>query len=74
MQTPEMQTLSDAELDAVSAGASANLAITNIFASGPGSANVSATDVFVGTSVVGGLTPSQQAQISGTFTASSTFG
>jgi hypothetical protein len=73
MQTPDMQTLSDAELDAVAAGASANLAITNIFASGPGGADVSATDVFVGTAVVGGLTPSQQSLISGTFTSSASF-
>ena len=73
MQTPDMQPLSDAELDAVAAGASANLAITNIFASGPGGADVSATDVTVATAVTGGLTPSQQSQISGTFSASSSF-
>ncbi len=73
MQTTDMQPLSDAELDAVSAGATATLAITSIFASGPGGADVGAKDVFVGTAVTGGLTPSQQAQISGSFSASSSF-
>ena len=74
MQTlSDMQPLSDAELDAVSAGASATLSVSSILASGPGGADVSATDLFVGTAVVGGLAPSQQAQISGTFSASSSF-
>ncbi len=73
MQTTDMQPLSDAELDAVSAGATATLAITSIFASGPGGADVSATDVTVATAVRGGLAPSQQAQIMGTFSASSSF-
>ena len=71
--TPNMQILSDAELDAVAAGATANLALSNIFAAGPGSADVSATDVVVSTTVVGGLAPSQVAQISGTFTSSASF-
>ena len=73
MQTTEMRTLSDAELDAVAAGASATLNLANVFASGPGSADVSVTDVTVATAVVGGLAPSQQAAISATITASSTF-
>ncbi len=68
-----MQTLNDAELDAVSAGASASLSIANIVAQGPGGADVSATDVTVATFVVGGLTPSQTAFISGRFSASSKF-
>ena len=73
MQTTDMQPLSDAELDAVAAGATASLALSNIFAAGPGAADVSATDVTVATAVVGGLVPSQVAQISGTFTSSATF-
>ena len=73
MQTTDMRTLSDAELDAVAAGASATLNLANVFASGPGSANVSATDVVVATAFVGGDAPSQQAAISATITASSTF-
>ena len=69
--TPNMQILSDAELDAVAAGASATLGLSNIFAAGPGSADVSATDVVVSTTVVGGLAPSNTANVSGTFTARS---
>ncbi len=68
-----MQTLNDAELDAVSAGASASLSLSGLFASGPGSADVGVTDLVVATVVTGGSAPSQQAQISGTFTASSMF-
>ena len=71
--TPNMQILSDAELDAVAAGASATLALSNIFAAGPGGADVSATDVVVFTRVVGGLVPSQTAQISGTISSSASF-
>ncbi len=73
MQTTEMRTLSDAELDAVAAGASATLNLATVFASGPGGANVSATDVVVATAVVGGDAPSQQALVSGTFTSSARF-
>ncbi len=73
MQTPEMQTLSDAELDAVAAGATATLALSNIIASGPGGADVTATDVTVATFVTGGLEPSQTAFVSGTFTSRSMF-
>ncbi len=73
MQTPEMQILSDAELDAVAAGATATLSLTSIVAQGPGGADVSATDVTVATFVTGGLTPSQTATLSGTFMASSKF-
>ncbi len=73
MQTTDMRTLSDAELDTVAAGASATLTLSNILASGPGSADVSAKDVMVATVVTGGLTPSQEAQIQGTFTSSATF-
>ncbi len=73
MQTTEMRTLSDAELDAVAAGATATLELANVFASGPGGANVSATGVTVATAVVGGQVPSQQALISGTIAASSFF-
>ncbi len=68
-----MQTLNDAELDAVSAGATAMLNLSNLFASGPGSADVSATEVTVATIVVGGSSPSQQAFIAGTFSAMSSF-
>ncbi len=73
MQTTEMRTLSDAELDAVAAGATAILELANVFASGPGSADVSVTDVTVATAVTGGQVPSQQAGISGTFTSSARF-
>ncbi len=73
MQTTEMRTLSDAELDAVAAGATAILELANVFASGPGSADVSVTDVTVATAVTGGQVPSQQAGISGTITSVSEF-
>ncbi len=73
MQTPEMQTLSDAELDAVAAGATASLTLSSIIAEGPGGADVSATDVTVATFVTGGRAPSQQAFISGNFTSRSEF-
>lgn len=59
--------------DAPGLGATATLSLLNIFASGPGSAEVGARDVTVFTSVVDGLVPSQVASISGTFTASSDF-
>ena len=67
-----MFTLTDAELDAVSAGqASANLSVTNVSASGPTSATASATCVTLTAATVGGLSPSNTATVSGTFTASS---
>ena len=64
--------LTDSELDAVAGGkASASLTVTKLTASGPTSATASATDVTVTAATVGGLTPSNTATVSGTFTATS---
>ena len=65
-------TLTDADLDAVSGGqSSATLTISNLRASGPTSATVSATGVSISASSVGGLEPSQSASLSGTFSSAS---
>ncbi len=66
-----MQVLTDAELDAVSGGQTANarLAITSALALGPGNATVDVADVTVLAVRVGGLAPSSTGFVSGTFTA-----
>ncbi len=67
-----MQALTDAELDAVAAGASsARLAIASLLALGPTNASVTAEGVDVFTETVGGLAPSNTAFVGGTFTAES---
>ncbi len=66
-----MHTLTDAELDAVSAGASATLNIAALFAAGPAEATVTADQVNVSALTQGGLAPINAATVSGTFTATS---
>ncbi len=67
-----MHTLTDAELDAVSAGqANAALNIAALFAAGPVTATATADGVSVTAVTVGGLAPSNAATVSGTFTATS---
>jgi len=64
--------LSDTEMDKITAGqgSSASFEITNLFAQGPTSATVAVTgEVFAIT--VGGLTPSAQAYLDATLTATS---
>ena len=64
--------LTESELNEVSGGsASASLTITSLTASGPTSATVSADKLSITASTVGGLSPSNSANVSGTFTASS---
>jgi hypothetical protein len=71
-------TLTDSELDAVSGGAGpmamATLTISSFFATGPNSAIVNADKVTVQTQVIPGTGtsfPSAMANISGTFTSTS---
>lgn len=67
-----MHTLTDAELDAVSAGqANAALNLAAIFAAGPATATVTADGVTVSTTTVGGLAPANFATVSGAFTTTS---
>ncbi len=67
-----MYTLTDAELDAVSAGqANAALNLANLFAAGPATAMVTADAVNVSVLTNGGLAPLNSATVSGSFTATS---
>ncbi len=68
-----MHTLTDAELDAVSAGQGANafLNLAALFAAGPATATVTADGVTVSATTVGGLSPANLATVSGVFTATS---
>jgi len=67
-----MLELSESELDLVSGGkATATLAVSTLFASGPVSATATASGIAVGAATVGGLSPSNSASVAGTFTATS---
>ncbi len=67
-----MHTLTDAELDAVSAGqANAALNLASLFAAGPVTATVTADQVNVRALTQGGLAPLNTAAVSGVFTATS---
>jgi len=64
--------LTDSELDAVAGGAaSASLTVKTLFASGPASATATASGIVVSAATVGGLSPSNSANVAGTFTATS---
>ena len=64
--------LTESELNEVSGGSAfASLSITNLSASGPNNATVTADKISITASTVGGLAPSNSASISGTLTASS---
>ncbi len=68
-----MHTLTDAELDAVSAGqgGTATLNLAALLAAGPVTATVTADQVNVSTLTQGGLAPLNSATVSGTFTSTS---